>query len=194
VHRHGDAPAAARLAKKALALYPEHCGALALLGAVYCQARQFADGAYYFGLLCKQDRNPLSRPAALYSFGVANFRLGRNEEARKPLLEFMDVTAHDPTWEPKRADVTRYLKSMSEASPPVAAPVRNVEVADPKHEARVEAPTKVELPGVSVDFLPIERPACAHTTQLVDHFLRLRLLEPRLAQNFEDLLCLGSLN
>ena len=52
----------------------------------------------------------------------------------------------------------------------------------------------MELPGVSIDFLPIERPNFANTAPLADHFLGRRLLELRLAQNFEGLLCLGSLN
>jgi Flp pilus assembly protein TadD len=52
-NRSGDAPAAARLAKKALALYPDYRGALELLGVMYLEAKQFADAAHYFGILLK---------------------------------------------------------------------------------------------------------------------------------------------
>ena len=192
-HRQGDAPAAARLAKKALALYPEHLGAFSLLGTLYYEAKQFADAAYYLGFLRKHDRNPITRPAALYSYGLANLRLLRNEEARKTFLEFMEVTAGDPKWEQRRLDATRCLASIPEAAP-AAAPVRKMEVTTPKRDEPIQTQPGEEPPGVSIEFLPIDRPRFENTATLADHFLRRRFLELRLAQSFEDLLCLGSLN
>ena len=85
-HGKGDAPLAARFARKALALHPEHPGALNQLGLVYFEAGQFADAASYFGLLRKLD-SPFKR-GAVYNFGLANFKLGRNDEARKSFDEF----------------------------------------------------------------------------------------------------------
>ena len=194
-NRGGDAPAAARLAKKALALYPEHPGALELLGVMYMDAKQFADAAHYFGILLKAIKDSPLRPSPLYNYGFANFKLRRNEEARKAFQEFLEGTkTGEPKFDKARLYAEHCLLSMSEAAAPVAEPVRTVEVIPPKRAAPVEAPPKVELPGVSIDFLPIERPAFASTAPLADHFLRRRLLELRLAQNFEDLLCLGSLN
>ena len=67
-NRGGDAPAAARLAKKALALYPEHAGALELLGVMYLDAKQFADAAHYFGILLKVIKDSPLRPSPLYNY------------------------------------------------------------------------------------------------------------------------------
>ena len=195
-HRRGDAPAAVRLAKKALALYPEHPGAMNGLGQVYFEAGQFADSAYYYGLLRKHEHNPKSKPGAFYNYGLANFQLRRREEARKAFVEFLEMTKPgDPRWERLRADAQRCLQEMSKAPAQAPAPVvRSAPPAAPKPEAQVAAGPKAELAGVLTEFLPIERPDFANRAALADHFLRRRFLELKLAQNFEDLICLGSLN
>jgi hypothetical protein len=44
-----------------------------------------------------------------------------------------------------------------------------------------------------VQFLPAATPGFAQAGNLADYFLRRQWIELRLAQNFEDLLCLSSL-
>ncbi len=111
-------------------------------------------------------------------------------------MEFLEMTKPgDPRWERLRADAQRCLQEMSKAPAPAPAPVvRSAPPAAPKPEARAEAAPKAELPGVSIEFLPMERPDFAKRAAVADHFLRRRFLELKLAQNFEDLICLGSLN
>src|SRR5213078_4056043 len=51
-----------------------------------------------------------------------------------------------------------------------------------------------EPPRTTVNFLPAATPAFADSGTLADYLLRGQWIELRLAQNFEDLLCLPSLN
>jgi SNF2 family DNA or RNA helicase len=51
-----------------------------------------------------------------------------------------------------------------------------------------------ELPAVGVQFFPAATPGFANPGTVADYFLRRQWIELRLAQNFEDLLCLPSLH
>ena len=58
LYARGDAPAAHRLGRRALALTPDYVPALDLLGQIHFDAAQYADAAYYFGLMRKRDDDP----------------------------------------------------------------------------------------------------------------------------------------
>ena len=189
--RNGDAPAVARLCKKALALYPEHHDALDLLGLTYFEAGQFADSGYYFGILRKLLRDPLSRPGVFFNYGLANHKLGRMQEAKKAFDEFLGamLSSKDPHWESAKQDAKRLLLSIAQSTPASAPVIRSNEPAVPKPKTPPAAAVlKPELPGVSIEFLPIERPDFGAGATLADHFLRRRFLEfrrshlPRIAQ------------
>jgi tetratricopeptide (TPR) repeat protein len=87
-HRLGNAPGAARAAKKALQLNPDLYAALGLLAEIHFQAEQYADAAYYLGLRRKYPESG----AASYNLGVAHFKIGRTQEALKDFQDFLEET------------------------------------------------------------------------------------------------------
>ncbi len=191
-HRLGNAPGAARAAKKALQLNPDLFPALGLLGEIHFEAAQYADAAYYFGLLRKY-------PAALgasYNVGLAHAKLGRPQEALNDFQDFLEATrsSRDAQWIRLRESAKAWCKELEKAGPPARPPVATAPPAKPPEPPAPEP--KPEPPRVAVEFLDRPAPAfdpCPPAT-LADYFLRRRLLELRLAQNFEDLICLASLH
>src|ERR1051325_4133758 len=64
--RYGHEPAAARLLRKALALHPEHAGALTLLAQIHEAAGHYAEALGYL----RQLRPFSDEPVAIYNTGV----------------------------------------------------------------------------------------------------------------------------
>ncbi len=180
--------------KKAVVLCPEHVPALFLLSKIYSEAGQFAVALPYARTLCKLRPD---QPGAWYNSGVAHMELGRTAEAQADFRQFLAVTS---TAREKWKDLRAQAKHWCE--PPIAD-VQRVVPVPPKPEPAAPlpppppppaAPPKPEPPHVRVTFLPppplTQTPA---TGALADYFLRRGLQELRLAQSFEDLVCLPSL-
>jgi SNF2 family DNA or RNA helicase len=176
--------------KKSLILCPEHVPALALLGRIYVEAGQFAVALPHLKLLCRLRPD---QPSGWYNCGIAHDQLGRFPEALSDFRKFLEVTEDaKPRWKALRQYVERRLQQpivASKSEPPSPKPE-----PPPSPPPAPEPPPKPEPPRVRVAFLP--PPPLAQSTAtgaLVDYFLRRGLQELRLAQSFEDLVCLPSL-
>jgi SNF2 family DNA or RNA helicase len=191
-HR-GDIPGAARVLKKVLVLCPEHAPTLHLLGRIYCEAEQFAVAVPYLRALHKlRPRDP----DVLYHCGLAHSELGRIPEAQAFFREFLEQTSGtvQQPWKDLRPKVKQWRQQHTVAAEPAPAPPKPVPPPPPPPVAAPEPPPKPEPPRVRVAFLPPPPLAPSTTTGvLVDYFLRRGLQELRLAQSFEDLVCLPSL-
>ena len=194
-HRLGNAPGAARAAKKALQLNPDLYPVLGLLAEIHFQAEQYADAAYYLGLRRKYPESG----TASYNLGVAHFKLGRTQEALKDFQDFLEATrsSRKSEWIRLRESAKVFCKDLAKAGPSAPPPAVTAPAAKPPATPEPPAPEpKPEPPRVAVEFLDRPAPAfdpCPPGT-LADYFLRRRLLELKLAQNFEDLICLASLH
>lgn len=199
VYEEGDVPGAARIARKALRLAPEHRPSLDLLAQIHFQAGQYEEAAQYLRLMRKD-------PAALgasYNLGLAHRQLGRRQEALEDFRHFLKVSksSRDPQWTALRANAKVWCKELAKAgSPATPQPVTPAPaVAQAPEVAKApETPApepKREAPRVAVDFLPASAPSFQDGTRgaLADYFLRRRLLELKLVQHFEDLICLSTL-
>jgi SNF2 family DNA or RNA helicase len=194
--RQGDLPGAARLAKKALVLDPGHAHSASLLGHLYSEAGQYAVALPYLKMVCKA--NP-GDPAALLDYGLACAKVGRKAEAQASFREALELSKAAPPkdqWERLRLAAARALEEIERtaAKPAAPAPPRP-EPAPTPPPPPPEPAAKPEPPRVRVAFLPpppLESAAIA-AGSLADYFLRRGLQELRLAQSFEDLVCLPSL-
>jgi hypothetical protein len=191
----GDIPGAARVLKKALVLCPEHALALHLQSRIYCEAEQFAVALPYLKTLRKLRPDD---PSALYHCGLAHKELGRIAEARGYFQEFLERTAGNVQhpWKDLRLPVKQWCQQPAAVPRPEAAP-KPEPPPPPPPAAATPAPRpapKPEPPRVRVAFLPPPPLApSAATGALVDYLLRRALQELRLAQSFEDLVCLPAL-
>ena len=182
---------------KAITLCPEHVPALALLGRIYGEAAQFAAALPHLKLLCRLRPD---EPAVWYNCGIAHEKLGRLAEASADFQKFLALTGDaKPRWRALRQYAERLLQSSKTAAkaepPPKPTPTPPPPSPPPPAVAPSEPPPKPEPPRVRVTFLsPSPPPPSAATGSLVDYFLRRGLRELRLAQSFEDLVCLPSLN
>jgi len=175
-------------------LCPEHVPALALLGRIYFEAGQFAVALPYLRTLCKLRPH---EPGALYNCGVAHMQLGRIPEAQAHFREFLALTnSAQRRWKDLRPQVKQWCRQPTAAAQPAAQTPKPEPPPPPPPPpaAAPEPPPKPEPPRVRVAFLPppplAQQPA---TGALADYFLRRGLQELRLAQSFEDLVCLPSL-
>jgi SNF2 family DNA or RNA helicase len=196
-HRAGDLPGAARKAKKALQLNPDLYPALDLLADIHFQAGQYADAAYYLSLARKFPAAPVTS----YNLGLAHFKLGRLQEARKDFQDFLEAvkSSRDSKLVQLREKAKQWVRELPQAEP-ATAPAAPVPPPEPPPPARTPPPPvpepKAEPPRVSVGFVPAPAPdfhSLAAGT-FADYLLHRRLLDLKLAQNFEDLICLASLN
>jgi len=190
-------PAAARLAKKVLTLDPQHIGALDLLSHVHFEAAQPAVAFPYIRLLRKLQPD---HPGVAYNSGIALMRLGRHAEAAAELQEALALIKQAPKgqWTKLReAAASAWEQAKSKAAQPAAQTPKPEPPPAPAPAPPPAAPgpiAKPEPPRVRVAFLPPPPLASsAATGALVDYFLRRGLQELRLAQSFEDLVCLPSL-
>jgi superfamily II DNA or RNA helicase len=198
----GNFAAAERLARKALNLDPSNTGALELLGEARLKARDFEGARECFATL----RELTSEPAVLFNLGSALVGLGQYDAAADAMREFLAATrklpdAHWRTYRQK-ATVVANLRASGLAPLPHRAPAPSPPArSKPRPEAPpAPAPTAPAAPPppkprrAAVDFLPTAPPVFDRPGTVADYFLRRRWTELRIAQNFEDLLCLPSLN
>ena len=197
-HRQGDLPAAARFLQKALHLNPDHEKALLLLAGIHTEAGHMGEAIGYWQRLYKVSGNPF----ALYNVGVLYRDLEQPENAVKALSEFLEETKSASSPKVKRlrelAQTQVAVSRMKPAAPqpPPAAVPPSAEAASPPTAGPAAVPQAENLPAaprVSLRFLPAATPAFESRGSLADYFLRRRWIALRLEQNFEDLLCLPSL-
>ena len=192
----GDIPAAARAARKALILDPECWPALDLLAQIHLSAGQHEQALSYL----KQLRQYPEALSASYNLGIVHMRMGREGDALKDFQEFLRATrsAPKPKWKQWRDNAKVFSKSLSlsaglsmpEPPPPSPEEPTAVPVVEPPASEPKPPP-----PRASVEFLPAPAPVLNSANgTLADYLLRRRLLELRLAQSFEDLVCLPTLN
>jgi len=195
MRRSGDDPGAARSAKKALNLDPDLQPALELLAQIHLAAGQREQAISYLERL-RQYPEALN---ASYNLGMIQLDLGRPQEALKCFRDFLEATRSEPgkpfkQWREHANSLCKDLAQRAAVSlimPPQpakhSAPVRPAS-ADKREPVRL-------LARVSVDFLPAPAPALsAANGTLADFLLHRRLLDLKLTQSFEDLVCLPSLH
>jgi superfamily II DNA or RNA helicase len=202
-YRDGDVPGAARLAKKAIQLYPGYGTCLTFLGMIHARENQHADALQYFLLARKQLPQ---EPWVVYNCALSHAGLGQFAEAIRDLDQFLNVTESLPkeAWREARRQarfsVEAYRKVLAEkaeadrSKQPPPAPVPEPTPSTRQPEATAEPPVEVRRAGV--DFLPLPKPEFGNDPpgSLADYLLLHRLQELRLAQSFEDLICLPGLN
>ncbi len=189
-HHRGDEPAADRLLKKALVRDPDHAGALELLAEIHERAGHHAEALSYFRRLRKLKDDPI----VLYNMGVVCRELGQAENGIAAMREFLAATKglSEPKWQPLRKSaemVCAFAPAAAAAPPPPPRPP----AAGPAPPAAPATEKPPEAPRVRVQFLPAAAMGFDSTGTVADYFLRRQWIELRLAQRFEDLLCLPSL-
>jgi SNF2 family DNA or RNA helicase len=189
-HNRGDAPAADRSLKKALLLDPDHVEALTLLAQIHVDAGHYAEALAYFRRLRKLKDDPV----VLYNIGMAYRQMGQPENAVAAMREFLSAT------EARRAAKWQALRESAEAlcqNARFRRPPEKPAPPPPKPPAAEPVPPTVEKPPeparVATQFLPAPTPGFANPGTVADYFLRRQWIELRMAQNFEGLLCLPSL-
>jgi SNF2 family DNA or RNA helicase len=189
-----NAPMASRLARKALALDPENAAALDVLCDVYLGANEWAVALPFLKQARKlQPANPL----IAYNHGIALTNLGRSAEAVAELQVAVDLLkpllkGQFPALRENAAFALQRAKNLAAKFVPSAPKPEPPPPPPPPPPA--PAP-KFEPPRVRVALLA-PPPLAAHVQApgtLADYFLRRGLQELRLAQSFEDLVCLPSL-
>jgi len=192
----GDRPGAAKAAKRALKLDPDSFPALDILSEAY-----FANEQFDQALAClSQLRKYPEAVTASCSMGHAYLALGRTEDALQCFQEFLDVSASSTLRGMKAMrENTRLLcrdlaKQIAVAAIKPAKPAAVAQAA-PVPPPEAVLPPQPEPPRAAVDFLPAPPPSFGQPGgTLADYLLRRRLLELRIAQSFEDLICLASLH
>jgi SNF2 family DNA or RNA helicase len=168
--------------------------ALALLGRIYSNEGQYAVALPYLRAICKLKPED---PAAFYNCGVAHMQLGRIPETQSDFQAFLKLTNNkERRWKDVRPQVEGWCRKATVAANPAPPPPKPEPPPPPPPPAAPapEPPPKPEPPRVRLAFLPPPPLAQSPTTgALVDYFLRRGLQELRLAQSFEDLVCLPSL-
>jgi SNF2 family DNA or RNA helicase len=193
-HRDGDLPAAARFLKKALVLDPNHKAALTLLAEIHNGAGHYAEALAYLRRLQKIDDGP----GVLYNIGFSYREMGQLENAAGFMREFLEAVngLREPKWRKMRESAEAICGEFRRAprmeKPAPSPPKPAAPSAQPAAPPEPEKPP--ELPAVGVQFFPATAPGFANPGTVADYFLRRQWIELRLAQNFEDLLCLPSLH
>lgn len=196
--RGGDAAGAARTAKRALQLDPDLLPALDLLARLHFAAAEYDQAIACLQLLRKHPE----AVSAGYNLAQAYSAAGRAQEAIESYREFLEATHHlrGRQWKQLRENARMRCAVLEKpAAPAVAAPPPRQTTPKPKQTPphKTAAPPRPDPPPprVSVDFLPAAEPVSkAAGGSLVDYLLRRRLLELRVAQSFENLICLASLH
>lgn len=194
----GDLAGAARLATKSLQRDADCWPARSLLAQTYLAQQRYEQAVECLGEL----RRYPEAISATYSLGHAHLALGHTQEASQYFQEFLVVTASQrvPGLKAAREDARQLIRQLGKRPAPVAAPAPPKPAAPPPLPpppvpAPPPPPPKPEPPRTTVDFLPAAAPVFTGSpTTLADYLLRRRLLELRLAQSFEDLICLPSLH
>ena len=194
--RQGDTSRAVQLARKALRLDPDHPGALGLLADIYLDAKDWAAALPYL----EQVRRLLpEEPSVAYNTSLALMGLGRYAAAADELRLLVPLLKQLPKGDQARMRASaagmladaRILASRAappeiQAAPPPSPP--------PPPAAFPPPAPKPEPPRVRVAWPEMPRLTLpAAPSRLADYFLRRGWQELRLAQSFEDLVCLPSL-
>jgi superfamily II DNA or RNA helicase len=199
-HKEGDAPAADRLLKKALILDPDLADALSLLGQIHDDAGHHAEALGYFLRLRKLKDDP----GALYNIGVVYGEMKQTEKAADAMREFLAATSgsRDPKWKRFRESAEAISRLARERKPqenPASPPPKPSSAGHapphppPPAPPQPKPPAPPEPPRVGVQFFAAGAPGFASVAAIADYFLRRQWIDLRLAQSFEDLLCLPSL-
>jgi superfamily II DNA or RNA helicase len=199
-YRHGDHPAAERLLRKILVLDPQCSTALNVLSFIHEQAGHFAEALSY----AQQEYKITGSPGALFNVAVLNNRLNRYGPAAESFREFLaKAESADPQWADSRRSAESILgwlltrTAAGKAAQPRTEPRREELKPKPPAPPPVAPPPpkpQPELPRVTVEFTTAPATAVPPSGDIADFFLRRRWLGLRLAQSFEELLCLPSLN
>ena len=196
--RQDDSPAAARLLRKALTLDPDHVDSLTLLAEIHVKANHPAEALGYFQRVRKLNDDPIP----MFNCAILQRDLGQLENAVESMGEFLEATksSRDRKLQELRlsaeafratthARVLAEKRAAAAAAPPAkSTPPPAVAPPPPPKPAEPAAP-----PRAAVRYLPAPAPAFAGSGTVADYFLRRRWISLRLEQNFEDLLCLPSL-
>jgi superfamily II DNA or RNA helicase len=187
-HRAGDEPGAARLLRKTLVLNPDHPGALTLLAEIHNRAGHYAEAMGYMRHLQRVNDDP----ALLLNIATLLFNMRRTEEAAEVAQEFLGHTRarRSEKWEQMRAAGRELLERCK--SVPRSAPVAPRPAAPPTAPAPTPPEPVAPPPRAAVDFFAPALPPYSGGS-LGDYLLKRRWIELRLEQNFEDLLCLPTL-
>ena len=196
----GDAPAADRALRKALALDPDYADALILLAQIHHTAGHYAEALGYL----QRARKLSTDPSLLYNIGLLHYNLQQWDGLVESMDAFLAATETliGRKWAQLRAsaEVLRKLPRartapvQKPAAPPTPAPAAAPPPAPKPTSTPTPKPeTPPEPPRVNVQFFPVAAPGFENPGALADYFLRRRWYELRLAQRFEDLLCLPSL-
>jgi len=191
-HQDGDAPDAGRLLRKALILDPNHAPALDLLALIHNAAGHYAEALGYLQRLRKLE----ATPGVLYNIGAIYHRLEQPQDAADTLREFLAAVKgkRERRWVELRASAEALcVLSEGKIARDKPAPAPPKPSAEAPRQAARPVPPAPELPPVRVQFLPAATPGFANAGTVADYFLRLHWVELQMAQNFEDLLCLPSL-
>jgi superfamily II DNA or RNA helicase len=193
-----NAPAAARLARRAIQLDPANADCLALLGKIHYEANQPADALHYYTLARKHAPDD---PLMILNCGIAHGELQQFEAAIRDFEQFLAATEslHEERWAPPRNQAKRFVENyrkvmeIIEARPAKEPPPKPAPPPSPK--VKEPAPAR-EVRRAAVEFLPLPKPdlQAGSVGSLADYLLLHRLQELRLAQSFEDLICLPTLN
>ncbi len=193
-HRSGDIPAADRFLKKALILDPKHSGAMRLLAQIHHAAGHYAEALGYLQQLRRIDTDPTT----LFNSAVLLRELGHSDKALESMREFLAAVAarREPEWRKLKISAQSFLQStLPQPAPEKHEPVRVQAAAPaPVTSPAPDRPRAPEPPRAAVQFFPTSTPAFATPGTVADYFLRRQWIELQMAQNFEDLLCLPSLN
>jgi SNF2 family DNA or RNA helicase len=207
-HGHGDMPAAARFLKKALILDPEHADALTLLAQIHDGAGHHAEALAYL----RRARELKDDPTVLYNIGVVYREMGQQEDAVDAMREFLAATKlrREPRWQRLRESAEALCKmsrprpQLERQAPPSPLPPSPLPPSPMPPSPMPPSPERIppalpepeklpQPPRVSVQFFAPPAPSFANPGTVVDYFLRRQWIALRLEQNFEDLLCLPSL-
>jgi SNF2 family DNA or RNA helicase len=194
-HQEGDTPAADRLAKKALLQDHGHEQALRLLAQIHDIAGHHAEALGYL----RQLRKLVSDPVVLYNTGVVYEHMGQPENALQAMREFLAATKtfREPKWRRMRESaeaLCEFVRLRLQQTKPASAPLSKPPATPTKLSEAREQDKAPEPPRATIQFLSPAAPPFAHPGTLAEYFLRRQWIELRLAQNFEDLICLPSLN
>ena len=195
--RIGDLPGAGRLLKKVLVLAPNDVDALRMLADIHAGAGHNAEALGYL----LQSRKVEDEPQAIYNTGVLYGKLGQMEKAAEAMREFLAATGpEDAQWRRLRESAETLCAQAArrkEVAEALRTAVSQRAAAGPKPSpvhAPPPVPAAVVEPRVEVQFDAGPPPPFAAAGTLDDYFLRRRWMQLRMAQNFEDLICLPSLH
>lgn len=192
-HHAGDAPAADRMLKKALALHPDHAGALRLLAEIHEIAGHHANALGHLRRL----RKLTDDPAVLYNIGTVYRHMDQPEKAVEAMQEFLAATQRSRAqkWQRLResakalCDFEQKRPQLEKEPPPRPEPAAGEPAPEPSKRAEPARQLRSR-----VQFFTETVPDFSKSGTLADFFLRRQWIELRMAQNFEDLLCLPSLH